>query len=239
MNFSLSIAARLKEERSRLKLSQEKLASIAGITRQTQSKYEKGARQPDSLYLHAIAQSQFDVNYILTGQRINPNSAQTAQQITIADSTAEYTKEQHHEYDNPKTAMESNNYIKIPSIPAQQSAQFPHGPLLFETNWLNQHFNCTHKSMFSVIVEEDGTEPNIRIGDIVLINNDHKLEQLDGLFVIKMNDHQIIRRLQHLPDNQVNISCDNTNYDPFIISADKLQENKQVIGKVIWHGHTL
>ena len=46
MNFSLSIAARLKEERSRLKLSQEKLASIAGITRQTQSKYEKA---PDSL----------------------------------------------------------------------------------------------------------------------------------------------------------------------------------------------
>lgn len=135
--------------------------------------------------------------------------------------------------------MESNDYIKIPSIPEQQSAQFPHGPLLFETSWLNQHFNCTHSSMFTVTVEEDGMEPNIRIGDIALISNDHKFEQRDGLFVIKINGNKIIRRLQHLPDNQVKISCDNTNYDAFVISADKLQENKQVIGKVIWHGHTL
>lgn len=60
---------RLKEERKRLKMSQTRLAEIAGTTKNSQLNYEKGSVCPSSSYLEAIASAGVDVQYVLTGQR--------------------------------------------------------------------------------------------------------------------------------------------------------------------------
>ncbi len=65
----LCIGARLREERERLGYSQNDLAELAGLTRNSQVNYEGGKRQPDAAYLSAIAGHGADVTYILTGQR--------------------------------------------------------------------------------------------------------------------------------------------------------------------------
>lgn len=73
MESNASIGARLRSERERVGLNQESLAGPAGVTRQSQSKYEKGERSPDALYLSAVAQAGIDVQYVLTGQRASFN----------------------------------------------------------------------------------------------------------------------------------------------------------------------
>lgn len=60
---------RLKEERKRLRMSQTRLAEIAGTTKNSQLNYEKGNVCPSSSYLEAIASAGVDVQYVLTGQR--------------------------------------------------------------------------------------------------------------------------------------------------------------------------
>ena len=60
---------RLKEERKRLRMSQTRLAEIAGTTKNSQLNYEKGSVCPSSSYLEAIASAGVDVQYVLTGQR--------------------------------------------------------------------------------------------------------------------------------------------------------------------------
>lgn len=65
-----TIGKRLKEERNRLGLSQEKLALAGGVQKRTQINYEANERSPDSDYLALIAQIGVDVNYILTGVRV-------------------------------------------------------------------------------------------------------------------------------------------------------------------------
>jgi transcriptional regulator with XRE-family HTH domain len=69
MNQSVSIAERLRSERTRLGLSQPEFGDIAGVTKKTQLLYESGERNPDSLYLSAIATGGADVLFILTGRR--------------------------------------------------------------------------------------------------------------------------------------------------------------------------
>lgn len=64
-NFS----ERLRTERERLELSQQGLAEKCGVTARSQRNYESGERNPDSVYLAAIAAAGADVLYILTGQR--------------------------------------------------------------------------------------------------------------------------------------------------------------------------
>lgn len=60
---------RLKQERSRLRLSQAEFADIGGVKQRAQFQYEKGMRRPNSDYLGALAGSGVDVWYLLTGEK--------------------------------------------------------------------------------------------------------------------------------------------------------------------------
>lgn len=72
----MTIGERLKEERSRLKLSQTDLGAIGGVGKTTQINYEKGAGSPDGKYLAAVAEKGVDVLYVLTGER-RPSTAES------------------------------------------------------------------------------------------------------------------------------------------------------------------
>lgn len=63
------IGDRLKEERTRLGLSQEALGEIGGVRKGAQFNYEAGVRSPDAEYLKALAATGVDVAYIITGIR--------------------------------------------------------------------------------------------------------------------------------------------------------------------------
>tara|TARA_R110000796_G_scaffold26354_18_gene73316 strand:- start:720 stop:1160 length:441 start_codon:yes stop_codon:yes gene_type:complete len=63
------IGERLRSERERLGFGQQNLADLCGVTMRSQRNYEKGQRQPDALYLAAVAAAGIDVLYVLTGLR--------------------------------------------------------------------------------------------------------------------------------------------------------------------------
>jgi len=58
---------RLRAERKRLGLSQEKFAALAGVTKDTQLNYESGTRKPDSDYLIAICGAGVDSHFLIHG----------------------------------------------------------------------------------------------------------------------------------------------------------------------------
>jgi transcriptional regulator with XRE-family HTH domain len=63
------IGNRLREERTRLGLTQDQFAEKAGVTKRSLVNYEKGERSPDASFLSAIAEAGADVLYVLTGVR--------------------------------------------------------------------------------------------------------------------------------------------------------------------------
>lgn len=65
----MNIGERLREEREKLKYSQEKLGAIGGVQKRAQINYESGERQPDAAYLRGVAQVGVDVQYVLLGVR--------------------------------------------------------------------------------------------------------------------------------------------------------------------------
>lgn len=68
MSMAMSnIFERLKEERKRLGLSQGEFAELLSIHRNTQARYERGEREPDTTYLSAISKVGVDIGYVLTG----------------------------------------------------------------------------------------------------------------------------------------------------------------------------
>ena len=70
-----SIGERLRKERKRLGLSQTELCELTGITRKTLFSYETGEHSPNVLFLSALFDHDFDVDYILKGEqdRLRPS----------------------------------------------------------------------------------------------------------------------------------------------------------------------
>jgi transcriptional regulator with XRE-family HTH domain len=58
---------RLKLERNRLGFNQTELSERVGVTKKTQSLYEKGDRSPSADYLMAAADIGIDVLFLVTG----------------------------------------------------------------------------------------------------------------------------------------------------------------------------
>ena len=68
MHSNTQRGSRMREERNRLGLSQQRIADAAGIRREMWAKYESGA-EPGANVLAAIANIGVDVLYVITGQR--------------------------------------------------------------------------------------------------------------------------------------------------------------------------
>lgn len=73
MNFG----TRLSEERKRMSLNQTEFGRIGGVTKTSQINYESGERKPNVDYLQAISAAGVDVQYILTGKRVDQKATPT------------------------------------------------------------------------------------------------------------------------------------------------------------------
>lgn len=71
MQTKTTINERIQIERSRLGLSQNAIAKIGGVSRETQINYEKkeGGSTPNCVYLTRVMEKGLDVMFVLTGKR--------------------------------------------------------------------------------------------------------------------------------------------------------------------------
>lgn len=93
----MTIGARLREERSRLGVSQTELAVACGIAKNTQLNYEKDERSPDAKYLTAAEALGMDVYYVLIGKRLPISSDQLSpfeiEMLSYLKDLSDYDKE--------------------------------------------------------------------------------------------------------------------------------------------------
>lgn len=66
----MSVGERIKEERERLEFNQDSFAEMAGVSRRSQIMYEQDKTDASAGYFTKIAEIGADVNYILTGVRM-------------------------------------------------------------------------------------------------------------------------------------------------------------------------
>ena len=91
---------RLKQERLRLCLTQKQLGRIGGVSRQSQSMYERDVSLPFAPYLAALALLGVDVLYIITGR----HSLKIGSPVTRSDTDGEFKT-------TPKTRYRSSDGV--------------------------------------------------------------------------------------------------------------------------------
>jgi transcriptional regulator with XRE-family HTH domain len=81
-----TLGNRLREEREKLRITQEAFGKFADVSRGAQGRYESDERSPDAEYLARIAALGVDVLYVVTGQRAAPAATSlTAEEATLVE----------------------------------------------------------------------------------------------------------------------------------------------------------
>ena len=73
----MSFGSRLRQERSRLGLTQQKLAELGGVKRLSQHLYEQDVRVPDTMYLMRLIDAGVDVWFLISGTRSGSSNGET------------------------------------------------------------------------------------------------------------------------------------------------------------------
>jgi transcriptional regulator with XRE-family HTH domain len=74
---------RLKTERQRLQLTQERMAEVGGVRKNTQCLYEAGRNSPDTEYLQRLGSIGLDIHFLFYGER-NRKTLSVSEQAILA-----------------------------------------------------------------------------------------------------------------------------------------------------------
>ncbi|MBO9855169.1 XRE family transcriptional regulator [Xanthomonas sp. A1809] len=74
----MTVGKRLKEERKRLRLTQQEMADACGISKWAQLYFEKDQNMPGGAYLLAAHARGVDIMYVLLEQRLELDPSETA-----------------------------------------------------------------------------------------------------------------------------------------------------------------
>ena len=131
-----------------------------------------------------------------------------------------------------------DDFTRVPKVAARLSAgggSFEtqaevEGHFAFRSDWLHQKGSPTNMVLMSVV--GNSMEPEIREGDLVLIDQSKVDVYAGGIYAVGVEDTVLVKRLEKLPGTLV-LHSDNRDYEPIHLSGDELL-NVRVIGKVLW-----
>lgn len=107
------------------------------------------------------------------------------------------------------------------------------GFIQFNQLWLNQ-MGLNKADLFTIPTVGESMEPTIKAGEYLLCSRAERYRKAgDGIYVIRMNESILVKRLQVMMDDIIVISSDNSlYYKPFKIDLKK-NVDFQILGKVI------
>ncbi len=103
--------------------------------------------------------------------------------------------------------------------------------LCFKTQWIKTNLRGAPKELFLLHVQGDSMEPTLRSGDIVLIDRSITNPQQEGIYLVRLDSAIMVKRVQILEGNRIELSSDNQRYKPIVIDMNVPGE-MCIIGRV-------
>lgn len=119
--MDMKLAARLREERKRLKMNQRDFAEAGGVVLHTYFNYEKkGHPLPDANFLQGIHNAGADVMYILTGVR---QGRSDGTELLVQEASAPYVTEMNRAATSLQVAIRDSLCSGRLSVPQLQALE--------------------------------------------------------------------------------------------------------------------
>ncbi|SDK77895.1 Peptidase S24-like [Modicisalibacter muralis] len=205
-----NIGERLRQERTRLGMSQEDFGAHGGVKKVAQSNYETGKRHPDTAYLERIMQIGVDVHFVLYGSRLDiPTSSETLDALQGTEPVPMYDIE---------AAAGAGRLFDVELI--QSTFYLP--AELFEAEGVDP------AQVVGVTARGDSMGDTIRDQEQVLVNRARRSP--DGVFLLRMDGELRLKRVQRVAGGAWILISDNPAYEREMIKPEDLG-NVEIIGQ--------
>jgi phage repressor protein C with HTH and peptisase S24 domain len=105
----------------------------------------------------------------------------------------------------------------------------------FQDRWLRAQLGRSADQMVLVSVEGDSMEPTLEENDLLLIDRQQTGFDREGIYVIRLDEMLMVKRLQRQPKGVIQVISDNPNYPPIHLTPDS-SEDFEILGRAIWFG---
>ena len=225
--FKDRLAFLWKDEARQAKIAADIDMTIAGFSRI----WNEGGL-PKSETLKKIKQLKgCSIDWLLTGEG-SPFPDSETPKATATDTLG-----------NP---VDIDEFVFVPRYDIQAAAG--HGQLVgdeqpmfamaFRRYWIENYVTRDIKKLSVISVKGDSMEGVLNDGDTILINHSQTTPR-DGLYVLRLNENLLVKRLQLIPGGIVNVISANEAYPTFEIDLKNPTDDVAIIGRVEWFGRSI
>jgi len=240
-----AIGARIVEARGTR--TQKEYAALLRVDVGTLGRYERGERSPDVDFIAAIsAKGDVNPNWLLYGL-----GARSFMEAGGGDRDAVWERSAAGAprvvADPQPTAGTSAGYgyAQIPLLNVRargggngtlNEGERAVDSLAFKEDWIRRELRVLPSDLRLIYVEGDSMEPDLRSGDIILIDHTDTTARREGIYVLRMDGALLVKTLQRLPGGVLRVLSKNELYEPFSVTAADVERGGDfaVIGRVVW-----
>ncbi len=233
-----TLGERIKVVRRSINATQGGFASLLGISQKMVTTYESDAVIPKVDILAGIVDllpegDPRDLEWLIRGEGFSRKKSLFKEPV-----------KQWPDGDKGKTPQ--GNYVYLPlydvrasmGVGAFNDTEYVVGERAFNQAWL-QSENLKKESLALIQAEGDSMEPTLSDGDTLLIDHSITKVKSEAIYVLRIGETLVAKRLQMLFDGSVSVQCDNPRYQDYTISASEVETSLTVVGRVVWVGRRL
>lgn len=213
---------------------QAKIAADIGMTIAGFSRIWNEEGLPKAETLKKIKQLKgCSIDWLLTGEgEPFPAAMASAAATTVCDTLG-----------NP---VNIDEFVFIPHYGVQAAAgqgylveeETPRFSVAFRRYWIENYITRDIQKLSVISVRGDSMAGVLNDGDTILINHSHTVPR-DGLYVLRINNNLLVKRLQLMPAGMINVISANEAYPTFEINLNNMTDDVAIIGRVEWFGRTI
>lgn len=214
----------------------EKVALASSIPKSTLQKYGTGVSEPRATALPVLATAcGVDLFWLATGEGdMQGGLSSVKSEVSFVEGGV------------PRDAASANlSYVQVHDVAA--SAGFgakifeePSSAMIaFPAEFLRRATGGSINDLACIYAMGDSMEPDIRSGDLILIDRSVKEPRVDGIYVVSFDGDLLVKRVQRLGANTLVLKASNPAYDSIQVDLGKMGDLFRVIGRVTWVTRTL
>lgn len=236
-NQKSAIGTRLKEARAALGLTQRELCSKSEIPLPSLRDYELCKRIPGGEAVSGLVRAGINANWLLTGEG-SMQLSEAAQSQSLGGMTQGQVL--------APVAPETARYVTVPlydDIRAAAGAGAHNGQveladdaMMFKDDWIRLELGARPENLCLIRVSGDSMEPTLRAGDVILIDRSAGRPDREGIYVLRLEDALLVKRLQLVPGGTIKVTSDNAAFEPWTIQRSSPPTDLAIVGRVIWSG---
>jgi phage repressor protein C with HTH and peptisase S24 domain len=201
--------------------SADRLARAMGVSPSAFRKWLKGEAEPSRERLVALARAAgVGIAWLAEGDGPNPTFAPVSgnrRRAGGASTTGD---------------SEWTDFVRL--LNRDNGAE----PIAFRQDWIRTTLGIEPGDVALEIASGEAMAPTIRHGNTLLVDTTDRMFRSSGIYVLEINGHRLVKRVQRKHDGSLVLISDNAAYQPDVVGKTEA-DDAVIVGRVVWSGGTV